>query len=127
MEHPLAYVRRIAVNLAIDGGQERSRSRAELGLFDQRSPVLGPDESAAAELLRIDTRLEITWVLAELPRRQRAVIVLRYFEDLSEAEIATYLGWPLGTVKSTASRALERLQRVMDDANPTPTSPVANE
>jgi len=71
--------------------------------------------------------LEITWVLAELPRRQRAVIVLRYFEDLSEAEIATYLGWPLGTVKSTASRALERLQRVMDDANPTPTSPVANE
>jgi RNA polymerase sigma factor (sigma-70 family) len=49
--------------------------------------------------------------LARLPLRQRAVIVLRYFEDLSESDIATQLGWPIGTVKSTASRALAAMQR----------------
>ena len=49
-------------------------------------------------------------MLAALPRRQRAVLVLRYFEDLSEVETATALGWPIGTVKSTAARALDSLQ-----------------
>jgi DNA-directed RNA polymerase specialized sigma24 family protein len=50
-------------------------------------------------------------MLAALSRRQRAVLVLRYFEDLSEAETADCLGWPIGTVKSTSARALDRLQR----------------
>ncbi|MGH3735442.1 MAG: sigma-70 family RNA polymerase sigma factor [Micromonosporaceae bacterium] len=48
--------------------------------------------------------------LATLPRRQRAVLVLRYYEGLSDAEIATHLGISTGTVRSQASRALGKLR-----------------
>ena len=49
-----------------------------------------------------------------LPRRQQAVLVLRYYEDLSEAEIARVLGLPVGTVKTLARRGLARLRRSLD-------------
>lgn len=49
-----------------------------------------------------------------LPLRQRAVLVLRYYEDLSEAEIARVLGIPVGTVKTSARRGLARLRRSLD-------------
>jgi DNA-directed RNA polymerase specialized sigma24 family protein len=56
--------------------------------------------------------LDETWnVVKQLPPRQRAVIVLRYWNDLSEEEIAQTLGWPKGTVKSTLHRALELLRK----------------
>jgi RNA polymerase sigma factor (sigma-70 family) len=51
--------------------------------------------------------------LAGLPRQQRAVLVLRYYEDLSERDIAAILGVSTGTVKSQASRALRRLAEVV--------------
>jgi RNA polymerase sigma-70 factor (sigma-E family) len=51
--------------------------------------------------------------LGKLPRRQREILVLRYYGDLSEAEIAEATGVSKGTVKSTASRALEALQKLM--------------
>jgi RNA polymerase sigma factor (sigma-70 family) len=51
--------------------------------------------------------------LARLPARQRAVIVLRFYEDLSEAETATTLGCAIGTVKSQASQALARLRQLV--------------
>ena len=51
--------------------------------------------------------------LAQLPRRQREVLVLRYYGNLSEAEIAEATGVSRGTVKSTASRALEALQKLL--------------
>lgn len=68
-------------------------------------PMAGPDSPEVDELL---------WrLLAELPRAQRAVLVLRYFLDLTEAQAAAQLGCSVGTVKSNASRALAKLRSQM--------------
>ena len=56
--------------------------------------------------------LLVVWAaIRRLPTRQRAVVVLRYHEDLPELEVARLLGIPVGTVKSTANRALARLRK----------------
>jgi RNA polymerase sigma-70 factor (sigma-E family) len=113
MDHPRAYVRRILINLAIDSSVERSsRAKAEIiSSGDDDALARLVDREGEAQLLQIEARSEIFDLLAGLPLRQRAVIVLRYFDDLSEADIAAQLDWPIGTVKSTASRALEALQQ----------------
>ena len=64
----------------------------------------------------LDAPLALVQALASLPGRQRAVLVLRYFADLPEAEVASILDCSLGTVKSSASRGLERLRRTLDPA-----------
>jgi RNA polymerase sigma-70 factor (sigma-E family) len=111
MDHPHAYVRRIVVNLALAGAERRSRFAVELDARHDEHLELYSDPRPEEALGAIDTRSELLRMVATLPRRQRAVLVLRYFEDLSEAEIANCLGWPIGTVKSTAARALDRLQQ----------------
>lgn len=63
-----------------------------------------------------DDREEILSCLRRLPPRQRAVIVLRYYEELSEQETASALGCSVGTVKSQASRGLARLKQMMTTA-----------
>jgi RNA polymerase sigma-70 factor (sigma-E family) len=105
MDNPLAYARRILVNLASRGSSKRSRNRAELA-------ATPPAETAArAAQLEIDDRLFNA--LAALPPRQRAALVLRYFVDLSEAEVAAALGCSVGTVKSSTSRGLKRLEETL--------------
>jgi RNA polymerase sigma factor (sigma-70 family) len=97
IESPSAYLRRSVVNLAINAGKRRSREVAYLRR--QREEVAAPPE------------FDETWqALVALPPRQRAVLVLRYYEDLSEQEIANVLGCRPGTVKSLASRALDHLR-----------------
>jgi RNA polymerase sigma factor (sigma-70 family) len=71
-------------------------------------PADWPDRSN--QLQRIELRRDLLSAIGALPPRQRAVLVLRYFADLSEKEVAVALGCSVGTVKSTASRGLERLQ-----------------
>jgi RNA polymerase sigma-70 factor (sigma-E family) len=111
MEFPFAYVRQILVNLALRGAKKRARNTAELELFDSHLVETTADDRFEGGILIIDTRSEIDSMLGALSRRQRAVIVLRYFEELSENEIAELLGWPTGTVKSTTARAMEYLRQ----------------
>jgi RNA polymerase sigma-70 factor (sigma-E family) len=98
------YLRRIMYHLAIDQSRRRRR-RPEV--FTGYEPAGRPDASDA-----IDLRDALDRALARLPPRQRAVLVLRYWEQLSEAETAEMLSCSVGTVKSTASRGLSRLREL---------------
>jgi RNA polymerase sigma-70 factor (sigma-E family) len=112
MDRPAAYARRILINLALDGSRGRTRRRREL---TGQPPPDRPQH--ADEPSSIDARDELLAALAELAPRQRAVLVLRYFLDLSEADVAAAMRCSLGTVKSTASRALARLERTLTTAH----------
>lgn len=114
MDQPLAYARRVLIHLALRGAGRRARRRAELSVAPAE---LG---SEAAALAGLETREELLQALAQLPPRQRAVIVLRYFLDLTEAETARALGCSTGTVKSNSSKALAHL-RVAFIPTPPPT------
>ena len=67
---------------------------------------------------RVEDRLAMREVLMQLSRRQRAVLVLRYFEDRTEQQVADTLGISVGTVKSTNHKALSRLRRACRDLSP---------
>ncbi|MFN8192480.1 MAG: SigE family RNA polymerase sigma factor [Nocardioidaceae bacterium] len=111
LEHPAAYVRRMAVNEALSGHRRSSRRTASLGeLLDPRTPTDDSDVHVAG--------MDVWAAVSSLPRKQRAVLVLRYYEGLSEAEIAEVLGVRPGTVKSQASDALAALRRRFPDLHP---------
>jgi RNA polymerase sigma-70 factor (sigma-E family) len=98
---PEGYVRRAIVNGRISRWR-KLRRESLVDVLPER-PALEPT-----------TRDEHLWaLLATLPRRQRAVLVLRYYEDLSEEQIAATLGCAPGTVKSQASKALAKLRAVL--------------
>jgi RNA polymerase sigma-70 factor (sigma-E family) len=80
---------------------------------------VGSEEAPSADLavLLTEDQREVVEALRTLPRRQREVLVLRYWSELSEAEIATVLGIARGTVKSSASRGLAALQKHLGDRN----------
>ena len=101
---PEAYVRRAIVN----GRTSRWRKLRRETLVEDM-----PDRRPAADPYRRDEQL---WrLLGTLPRKQRAVLVLRYYEDLSEEQIAATLGCAPGTVKSQASKALAKLRLALAD------------
>ncbi|GAA5184205.1 SigE family RNA polymerase sigma factor [Rugosimonospora acidiphila] len=98
------YLRRTLYHLAVDQWRRRRRRPEVLGEIE---PPGQPDGTDAVLL-----RQTLTGALALLAPRQRAVLVLRYWEQLSEAEAAEVLGCSVGTIKSTASRALARLREL---------------
>lgn len=101
------YVRRILVNAAIDW-RRGLRRRREL-------PLDAASEVAVADRVgQVADRDLLLRALAALPPRQRAVLVMRYWEDLSDAEIAATLNCAAGTVRSQASRGLSRMRQIAD-------------
>ena len=105
---PERYLRRTLYNLAADGYRRQGRLARKLALL-RAGAEQGPDPIDA-----VDLRDALVRLLLQLPPRQRAVLVLRYWEQLSEAETAAVLGWPEGTVKSAMSRGLRRLRDLAD-------------
>ena len=96
------YVRRTMVNINISWWRRRR-------LEEYPTDAL-PDTPIADHTRRSELRDGLDRLLDRLPARQRAAIILRYYEDLSETEIAETLGVSVGTVKSTVSRAMAKLR-----------------
>lgn len=104
-----AYLRRSIVNLARKhwGKVRHERRHVRRGGTDPRQPAdVQPD---------LGERDELWHALDTLPYRQRAALVLRFFEDLSERETARVLGCAVGTVKSSVSRGLQRMREELID------------
>ena len=105
---PEAYARRVLANLAKDRWRSRSRRPFET----ESGPEPGHDDDPNGQVLLRRTLLP---AVLRLPARQRAVLVLRYFEDLSVDDTAAVLGCSPGTVKSQTHAALARLRDLLDD------------
>ncbi len=98
-----AYVRRVMVNTRTSWWRRRRVDETPT----EHLPETTGGRDATAD---IDLHDALWAALARLPRRQRAAVVLRYYEDMSEAETAAVLGISVGTVKSTVSRALAKMR-----------------
>jgi len=103
---PDAYARTMVVRAAIH--EKRRPWRRERAVGDALPDVAGPDPSG-----RVDDRLRLTAALSHVPKRQRAVLVLRFLEGLSVEETAEILGCRPGTVKSQSARGLDTLRAVL--------------
>jgi RNA polymerase sigma-70 factor (sigma-E family) len=106
---PLAYLRSAVLNRCRSVLRRRAVARRFAGARELR--LAGPNQSAEYEVMVSEQRRQVYAALAALPRRRREVLVLRYYLDLSEAEIAAVLDVRPGTVKSTAARGLAALAR----------------
>lgn len=107
---PLVYARRVLANLRIDNWR-RTRREVLTGPDDLPHAADRGERPASAT---VEQRDAVVRALLLLPVKQRRVVVLRHLLDLSEAEVARELGVPVGTVKSSASRALAHLRAILD-------------
>lgn len=103
-DNPEGYVRRAMYNQQVT--RWRWRGRESVVAEPPDLPSTGPD---------VDLRVTLERALLALPPRKRAVLVLRYYEDLPEREIAEIMGCSVGTVRSQAHRAIARLRELAPD------------
>lgn len=107
-ERPDAFVRRILYHDAVSSWRRRRHEVVGLEtLPPEAAPLGGPEQE------RVERRLDVLRALDTLTPRQRATVVLRYFEDRSERDTAEILGVSVGTVKSQTHDALVRLREAM--------------
>jgi RNA polymerase sigma-70 factor (sigma-E family) len=102
LDDPEAYVRRVLYTQAVSGWRARLRRPAER-LGHEPPPTV-------ASAVEVEVRMVLDQALRRLTARQRAVLVLRYYEDQTEAQAARLLGCSVGTVKSQTRHALTRLR-----------------
>ncbi len=112
VDEPMAYVRRTMINQHISLWR-RHRARELL-------TSIVPDRHVRDPADRVADRQALYDAMRTLSARTRAVIVLRYWADLPEAEVAAYLGCSVGTVKSRASRGLARLREALGPTSDPP-------
>ncbi|GAA5047308.1 RNA polymerase sigma-70 factor (sigma-E family) [Thermocatellispora tengchongensis] len=105
VESPEAYVRQVMYRQQVSWWR-LARTRRETAMAEPPETA-GPDATAGADL-----KIVVRRALARLTAKQRAVLVLRYFEDLPESEVAAVLGCSVGNVRSTAHRSLARLREL---------------
>jgi RNA polymerase sigma-70 factor (sigma-E family) len=117
IDHPTAYVRRTMANLATN--RRRRRQPLTVALTTDH------DTAAADETENVHQRTALLRALDRLPPRQRVVLVLRYWEDMTERETASSIGCSVGSVKRHAARGLERLRQVMAATGGPPLLPPA--
>jgi len=103
---PHSYAQRMVVRAAIDEGRRPWRREHSAG-------ENLPDQVVVDPSARVDERMRLREALRQVPPRQRAVLVLRYYEGLSVEETAAALGLRAGTVKSQASRGLAALRQAL--------------
>jgi len=103
-----AYTRKAITTTAITWFRRKS-------WYGERPADALPERSGAGHADAVAVRTTLMGALAQLPPRQRAVVVLRYYEDLTEAQTAAVLGCAVGTVKSQGSAALGKLRDLMGD------------
>jgi RNA polymerase sigma-70 factor (sigma-E family) len=105
-----AYLRRTVVNLHVSGLR---RLRVERAYLNQRGP-----ETSRAPVPDIEGRADLWQALQRLPPRQRAAVVLRYYEDLSERETASVLRCSVAAVKSLVGRGMQSLREQLGGEEP---------
>ncbi len=101
------YLRRTLYNLATDRWRREYAWHRKLPVIRASQPAVAPDSTSA-----VDLRDALIRALHQLPAQQRAAVVLRHWEQLSDAEAASVLGCSEGTVKSAASRGLRRMREL---------------
>jgi RNA polymerase sigma-70 factor (sigma-E family) len=106
---PEAYVRKVLTRAAARSA--RRRWWGEHPVDQLPDPPGAGDETAA-----VDERTRLEAMLALLPARQRAAVVLRYYQDLPERDVAEVLGCPVGTARSLTGRGVARLRRLLAEA-----------
>ena len=109
VDNPAAWSRRVMHNLAIDRLRAK-RSRPD-EVFAPAEAANRPDSVSNDPLAAVELRPALFRALADLSEVQRLVVALRFLEDRSEADVARLLDMPVGTVKSTTSRAVGHLRR----------------
>lgn len=110
-QSPLAYVRRSMVNRFVS--ERRLMKGRDICVWDVPEAAAGVDVAD-----RVALRRAVSELLAALPARQRAAVVLRFYDDLPDAEIAAVLGCRVATVRSMVSRALGALRSATSSALP---------
>lgn len=113
-ESPVAYTRRILIRAYL-ADQKRARQRAGSENRTARSAATSDSLAGASRLEPVDARISLLEAIATLPTLDRAVVIARYWEDLSVGETAALLNLTEGACRTRASRALARLRRQFPD------------